>query len=104
MSHTYTRHISDYNHPDLPGCSWILHNYRGSVIGLEPFDVWKWTTFDDSGFGIVSHGEYNKHWFGLQIIDTGTRVANRPTPYLDDTYTLEIGELDDQTKSSYKLL
>ena len=95
MSNTYTRHIPSRtaNREDLIGCLWILHNFRGSVIGLEPFDVWKWTTFDDDDYGIVRHGKYIDRSWPWSDIDTGTRVANRRTPYLDDTYTLEIGEL-----------
>ena len=94
MSHTFTRHIPDSDsHINVPACTWILHNYRGSVIGLEPFGVWKWTTFDDSGYGMVRHGSL------LLSYDHGTRVANKRTPYLDDAYTLEIGELGEQIVS-----
>lgn len=97
MSHTYPRRIPGSR--AVPDCSWILHNYRGSVIGLEPVNVGKWTTFDDSGHGIVRHGKYQRRARPFSNIDHGTRVANRPTPYLDDTYTLEIGELGGQTIS-----
>ena len=95
MSRTFTRNNK------LLGCLWILHNYRGSVIGLEPFGVWKWTTFDDSGYGIVRHGMYKAaYWPWNEDTDHGTRVANRRTPYLDDTYSLEIGKLGGQIIST----
>lgn len=71
---------------------WILHQYRGSVVGLEPLVVWKWTSFDDNGYGLVRHGRYKSGFFWSKI-DTGVYVAHRPTPYFDDTYTLEMGKV-----------
>lgn len=59
-------------------CMWILHQYRGSVVGLQPLVVRKWKRFDDNGYGLVRHGG---------------ELAHRPTPYFDDTYTLEMGKV-----------
>ena len=94
LSFVFTRRLSGLNDArGMGNCKWILHQWRGTRIGLEPFSLGKWTTFDDTGFGLVRHGhKYNTNiWSGWKVYHTGTHVIDRPTPHMADTYTIEIG-------------